>query len=100
MGHEVEIEAGLRLVEVDGGVQEPVLHLDEQGHQLDQARRGQAVPEHGLGRVDRDAIGVIAEDLLDRLDLGGVGEDRRGAVGVDVVDLLRRDAARRAGRRA
>ena len=68
--------AGLRLVEVDGRVQETVLHLHEQGHQLDQTRRGQAVPEHGLGRVDRDAVGMIAEDLLDRLDLGGICEDR------------------------
>ena len=35
---------------------------------------------------------MIAEDLLDRLDLGGIGEDRRGRVGIDVVDLLRGDA--------
>ena len=35
---------------------------------------------------------MIAEDLLDRLHLRGVGEDRRGAMGIDVVDLLRGDA--------
>jgi hypothetical protein len=43
-------------------------------------------------RVDRDAVGMIAEDLFDRLDLGGIGEDRRGTMGIDVVDLLRCDA--------
>src|SRR6185295_10464048 len=92
MGDEVEPEAGLWLVEIDGRMQEPVLHLHEQRHQLDQPRRGQAMPEHGLGRVDGDAGRALAEHLLDRVHLRRIGEDGRGAVGIDVVDLLRRDA--------
>ena len=44
--------------------------------------------------VDETAssVRVVAEDLLDRLRLGGVAERRRGAVRVDVVDPLGRDA--------
>ncbi len=50
------------------------------------------VADHGLGRADRHLIGVLAEDLLDGHGLGGVVEGGAGAVGVDVVHLLGRNA--------
>ena len=37
-------------------------------------------------------VGALAEDALDRGRLGGVVGRRRGAVGVDVVDVVRRQA--------
>ncbi len=36
--------------------------------------------------------GALAEDVLDGLGFKGVAEWRRGGVGVDVVDLVGRDA--------
>ena len=43
---------------------------------------------------------MVAEDVLDRLRLGGVAERRRGAVRVDVADPLRLDAGALERRRA
>ena len=59
---------------------------------LDRAGRAEAVAHHRLRRRDRELVGVVAEDVLDRLRLGGVAERRRRAVRVDVADALRLDA--------
>jgi hypothetical protein len=48
------------------------------------------VPELGLRRRDRELVGVLAEDVLDRLGLRRVAERRRRPVRVDVVDVLGR----------
>ena len=50
------------------------------------------VPDHGLGRADRQLVGMCAEDRLDGCRLALVVERRRGAVGIDVVDLFRLEA--------
>ena len=49
------------------------------------------MPDHGLGAVHRDALG-LREHLADRLHLGDVADERRRRVRVDVVDLLLLDA--------
>ena len=47
--------------------------------------------DHALGAADRQLAGVVAEDLLDRLGLRRVAQLRAGAVGVDVLNVLRVD---------
>ena len=46
---------------------------------------------HRLRRRDGELVGVVAEDVLDRLRLGHVAERRPRAVRVDVADPLRLD---------
>ena len=59
-------------------------------HRLDRAGGTDEVAGHALGGGDRDGAG--AEHLGDGGRLGGVVERRRGAVGVDVADVGRREA--------
>ncbi len=47
---------------------------------------------HGLGGADRDVVGRLAKDGLDGQRLALVVQLGAGAVGVDVVDLVRRQA--------
>ena len=67
---------------------------------LDAAGSAQQVPGHRLGRVHDDRSRVVAERRLDRLGLVDVAERRRGAVRIQVIDLVgvryRRCAALRA----
>ena len=50
------------------------------------------VSHHRLRRRDRELVGVVAEDVLDRLRLGEIAQRRRRAVRVDVADALGLDA--------
>ena len=58
---------------------------------FDAARRSQQVAGRRPGGGDGQPVGVVAENALDRPDIGNVAERRRGAVGIDVVDPFRRD---------
>src|SRR5262249_37523837 len=51
------------------------------------------VSEHGFGGVDFEPPGVLAEDFLDRTNLRDVTQGGRGGMRVDVINLLRPDAA-------
>ena len=93
--HVVQVALGVGVLEVDRRRDDAVLDREHGGDRLDAAGRAEQVPGHRLGRADRDAPGVLAEDRLDRLGLDRVVELRRGAVRVDVVDLRRRRARRR-----
>ena len=62
--------------------------------------RAEQVPGHRLRGGDGEAVGVRPEDGADGGGLRAVVERRGRAVGVDVADLLRRDARRRRARRA
>ena len=64
----------------------------DRGDGLDRAGRAEGVPEHRLVGGHRDPPGVVAEDRPDGLQLGLVALRRRGRVGVDVVDVGRRQA--------
>ena len=46
------------------------------------------MPDRRFGRGHRELVGVIAEQPLHRAELDLVAERRRGAVRVDVVDVL------------
>src|SRR5207248_1135679 len=76
-----------RLV-VDGGVDDAVADGQGGGDQLDGAAGAEQVAEHALGAGEGQPAGVLAEDLLDGVGLGGVPQRRAGAVGVDVLDVL------------
>ena len=47
---------------------------------------------HGFGGADRQLRGALAEDLFQRRDLDRVAFRRGRAVGIDVVDVGRRQA--------
>ena len=49
------------------------------------------MPGHRFRRGDRQLVGVLAEQILDRERLDAIVVRRRRAVRVDVADLLRRD---------
>ena len=89
MRHVIEIAAFARIVEVDGGRQDAVANREDREDRLDAACRSEQMPGHRLGRAHRDLLRVLAERMLDRNGLGDVACRRRGAVGVDVIDLLR-----------
>ena len=57
-------------------------------HRLDRPRRAERVAHHRLRRRNRQLVGVVAEDFLDRLRLRQVSQRRRRAVSVDVPDTL------------
>src|SRR5215203_4224366 len=83
--HDVDV-ALLRRVrhEVDRGLDRRVVEVD---------RRRRDPVAHGEDREDRlDRAGGAADEALDRLELDLVAERRRGAVGVDVVDVRDVDA--------
>src|SRR6266480_3470176 len=45
---------------------------------------------HGLGRADRN-FGLLAKNLFDRFGFADVAETGGSGVGVDVVDVIRRN---------
>ena len=47
------------------------------------------MPDHRLGRRHRQFAGVLAEHPMQRLGFGHVVGGRAGAVGVDVLNILR-----------
>src|SRR5215211_3524019 len=86
VGHVVEVAGRVGMLVVDRRWQHAVADGQDAHHRLDRAGRPEAVPHHRLGRGDRELVGVVAEDVLDRLRLGRVAERRRGPVRVDVAD--------------
>ena len=91
--HVVEVALRVGVPVVDRRRQHAVVERQRAHHRLDRAGRPEAVARHGLRRRDRELVGVVAEDLLQRPRLGEVAERRRGAVRVDVADALGRDPA-------
>src|SRR5262249_49897613 len=92
-GDVVQVTVGVRRLVVDGGRQHPVPERLDAGDQLDGAGGGDQVADHTLAAADRDPVGALAEHVLDRQRLDLVVDLGAGAVGVDVADLFRRQAA-------
>ena len=61
--------------------------------ELERTGAAEQMAGHGLGRAEDELPRLVAEDRLDRLGLGDVPLGRRGAVGVDVSDVLEIDLA-------
>ncbi len=76
------------LVEVEGRRRHLVAERQDREDRLDRARGAQQMPGRRFGRRHGELVGVIAEQALHRPQLDLVAERRRGAVGVDVVDVL------------
>ena len=83
-------QAGSCVGQVGGAGEVAALQGQGADRRLDGAGRAEGVAVEPLGAADRDALGVRAEGGPDRVALGRVVEHGRGAVGVDVVDRLRR----------
>ena len=108
--HVIEVEALVGLLVAQRGRRDPVAQGEDGRDGLDGAGGAEQVPDRRLGRGHGDLPRAVAERQLDRLRLRAVVERRRGAVGVDVVDVggrdagalqrLRRSPARRRGPRA
>ncbi len=94
---EVVVEAGDGGVgggEVRGGDQMGALHAQRGLHEADDARGRLQVADVGLHRADGEpaAAAARAEHLPQARQFGRVAEPGAGAVGLDVVDVLERDA--------
>ena len=83
---EVELRVGLLVARAWAG--SAVDAAQDRRDRLDRAGGAEQVPDRRLGRGDGDRRGVLAERGLQRGRLGAVVERRRGAVGVDVDDVL------------
>src|SRR5829696_4560253 len=90
--HEVDRGLDRRVVEVDRRRRDPVAHGEDREDRLDRAGGAEEVPGRRLRRRHRELAGGVADEALDRLELDLVAERRRGAVGVDVVDVRDVDA--------
>src|SRR4030081_4005245 len=92
VGHEVAWGVERRIVEIDGGRRDVVANRQNREDRLDGAGRAQQMADRGLGRRHRDLGRRIAHHALHRVELDLVAERGRGAMGIDVVELGRRDA--------
>ena len=90
MWHEIDGGFVFRVVQVDRRRRDLVADGQDAEHRLDGAGGAQKVPGHRLGRGHGHVFRMIADQPLDRAQLDPVGHGR-GAVGVDVVDVLDRD---------
>ena len=86
------IKCGVQGGDIGRGGDEIAVHHQQGIDRLMHARRPQRMAGQRFGRGDRRR-GAAAKDAADRLHLGHVAHDGRGAVRVDIVDL----AARRQG---
>ena len=77
-----------RVVEVEGRRHDLVAHREDREDRLDRAGGAQQMADRRLGRGHRELVGVVAEQALHRAQLDLVAQRRRGAVRVDVVDLV------------
>src|SRR5829696_8309675 len=97
VGHVVEVAGGVGVGLVDGRGEDPVPQGQDGGDALDRPGRPEQVPDHRLGRGDGQPVGVVPEGEADGLGLRHVPGRGRGAVGVDVADLLWGHAGRPQG---
>src|SRR4029078_3528855 len=85
----IEIAFRIHLVEADGGGDEFLLDGLDRGDRFDDAPGAKAMAVHRLGGRDREFVRGVAEHALDGAGLVEVVDGRRGAVGVDVIDIAR-----------
>ena len=92
VGAVVQVALGILVEDVDRRRRDLVLHRQHREHRLDAAGAAEQVAGHRLGRVDDQLLRVVAEGELDRVGLVHVAQRRRGAVRVEVLDLVGVDA--------
>src|SRR5262249_5666332 len=79
----VEVAVRVGVLVVDRGWQHAFAQGHDTGDQLDGAGGGDQVADHALAAGDRDGVGAVAEDVLDRERLDLVVDFGAGAVSVD-----------------
>src|SRR5580658_6129818 len=84
----VEVAGRVGLVEIGGGWQDSISQGEQRGGRLDGAGRAEGMAVHGLGGAHPEPIRVLAKDLADGRGFGGIVGYRRGAVRVDVADVV------------
>src|SRR5579875_2573662 len=82
VGHVVQVAFWVRMIEVDGGRDDAMLDGQNAGRGLHRPRSPEEMGMHGLGRADRQPMGMRTEHLLDGLGLGYVTQPGRGTVSV------------------
>ena len=88
--HQVDAGRALaRIVEVERRRHDLVAQREDAEDRLDRAGAAEQMADRRLGRAHRDVADRIAEQAADRAELELVAERRRGAVGVDIVDVGR-----------
>src|SRR5690606_18742146 len=91
--HEVDALAAVRRVlEVERRRDDLVAQREDAEDRFDRAGAAEQVTDRRLGRTHRDVAYRVAEQAADRAELELVAERSRSAVGVDVVDVGRRQA--------
>ncbi len=90
MGDEIQITPCTRVIQIDGWRKNLLIQRQSEDPGLETSGGPEEMARRGLGRRDRQVVGVISKDLFDGLDLGQIAQWSRGAVRVDVVDTLRR----------
>ena len=97
VGDVIQVALGVGRLVVDRRRQHVVADRQQADDQLGGAGRGDQMPHHALGARDRDLVGLVAEDALDRQRLDLVVDFGARAVGVDVVDVVEVQLRRRPG---
>ena len=92
LGTKSRSQAGSGLRVVHRGRDDAVGQGEGGGGSFDGSGGAQGVGVHGLGGADGELVRVGAEDEADGGGFGAVVDLGRGAVGVDVADLLRGEA--------
>jgi len=85
VGHVVQIALRVGRVQIDGGREQSVLDRQDTYGSLDCARAAEQVTELRFAAADGQAVGVLTEDLLDRLCFGNITDRRACTMRVDVV---------------
>jgi len=93
VGDVVEVALGVGVVEIDGGGDQRIADGHGAGGGLYGAGCAQEVAGHRFAGADYEAVfGVVAEDGFDGFGLADVADSGRGAVSVDVIDVVVVDA--------
>ena len=88
MRHQIEVDVGIRLIEVDRRRRDLVAQGKDREPGLERTGTAEEMAGHRLGRADRQARRLLAEDPLDRPRFRLVAERRGRGVRVQVLDLL------------
>src|SRR3984893_9942352 len=87
----VEITLRVGVLQVDGRRRDAFLDGLHRDHRLNRSGGAQQMAQHRFGRADRDAVGGLAKDVLERQRFRHVAQLGRGPVGVDVTHVFGRD---------
>ena len=88
--HDIEIARRIGILIIDGRRNPLPIQRKCAKRRFDRAGRAERMRVIALGSAHGNALRVIAEHLFDRRRFRAVVELRRAGVGVDVIDLLRR----------